>query len=503
MNQNDSLQIKIPEPEISSKSPWSDDVLNRAPIANRLTNLIGTQAVPFVVSVDGYWGTGKTFMLKRWQKDLENQGYQSIYFNAWEDDFCNDPLLAIIGHLSEHFEKQGVFRAKAREVVEVAKHLIRPNSLALNFSPDGISNFGISAGFGQEDGGKLIDDYFAQRATKDELKRKLSAVSVDVAEQTGHPLVFIIDELDRCRPTFAVELLERVKHIFDVPNLVFVFGINRDELCKSIQSIYGEIEAHIYIRRFFDMEFMLPEADSQVFCKHLFEQFNIGDFLINLSASTGISQHSEDFEQFDSRIPELWSYFGLSLRDLDYCVRLIAISCKNLKPNQSLHPWALGLLIALKFNNHDLYQRLIRGQCLASKIMDYVHSLIPQDSGYTVMARTLALIEGFLYVAEENRSFGSRSLWPVSQFQSLKNGTPLNELLSPEELSERIKESFQLREQGILNEDDIHLHSKVPEGRSIASLEETINYAHNSDVSGNSLELLAEMIDLHQSILRR
>ena len=49
------------------------------------------------------------------------------------------------------------------------------------------------------------------------------------------PLIFIIDELDRCRPTFAIELLERVKHIFDVPNMVFVLGINRDELCKSLR----------------------------------------------------------------------------------------------------------------------------------------------------------------------------------------------------------------------------------------------------------------------------
>ena len=53
---------------------------------------------------------------------------------------------------------------------------------------------------------------------------------------TGQPLVFIIDELDRCRPTFAIELLERVKHIFDVPNIVFVFGINRSELVKALDS---------------------------------------------------------------------------------------------------------------------------------------------------------------------------------------------------------------------------------------------------------------------------
>ena len=94
-------------------------------------------------------------------------------------------------------------------------------------------------------------------------------MSAAVNDATGRPMVFIIDELDRCRPTFAIELLERVKHIFDVPNMVFAFGINRDELCSSLQSIYGNIDADVYLRRFFDMEFTLPQADSEKFARSI------------------------------------------------------------------------------------------------------------------------------------------------------------------------------------------------------------------------------------------
>ena len=88
--------------------------------------------------------------------------------------------------------------------------------------------------------------------------------------------MFIIDELDRCRPTFAIELLERVKHIFDVKNIVFVFGINRAELTEALVSVYGEIEAGEYLRRFFDMEFILPDGDPTRFCQHLLEQLGAG-----------------------------------------------------------------------------------------------------------------------------------------------------------------------------------------------------------------------------------
>ena len=98
----ESLNLRLDEPEVSLDSPWDDDVLNREQRAQRLTNTIRSQSVPSVLSIDGYWGTGKTFMLKRWQQELANQQFQAIYFNAWEDDFCEDaepPLLLLLAYI--------------------------------------------------------------------------------------------------------------------------------------------------------------------------------------------------------------------------------------------------------------------------------------------------------------------------------------------------------------------------------------------------------------------
>ena len=95
-----------------------------------------------------------------------------------------------------------------------------------------------------------LADYLEKRAAKEELKQHLANLATEGRGDTDQPLLFIIDELDRCRPTFAIELLERVKHIFDVPNIAFVFGINRDELVKSLESVYGGIDAGTYLRRF-------------------------------------------------------------------------------------------------------------------------------------------------------------------------------------------------------------------------------------------------------------
>ena len=114
-------------------------MLDRKEIADRLTSIIRGQEAPFVISLDGRWGTGKTFLLKRWQQDLENQGWQAIYYNAWEDDFAGDPLLSITGQLSEHLEKTTLFGLTERAKLG---GLIRPLRAASGPQPLQIASTG-------------------------------------------------------------------------------------------------------------------------------------------------------------------------------------------------------------------------------------------------------------------------------------------------------------------------------------------------------------------------
>ena len=202
----DVPKLKHLEADVSPEEPWQDDMLGRAKIAEKLTNLIRDQRDPFVISIDGQWGTGKTFLLKRWQKDLEKQDFRVIYFNAWEDDFCDDPLLSIIGQLSDYFKK-GNLKKLADEMGKIAIPLLKKNALSVLNRATGLT---FEVDLNERD---LLKEYRDQRQTKTELKNLLTKMAAAVVQETNHPLVFIIDELDRCRPTFAIELLERVKHI--------------------------------------------------------------------------------------------------------------------------------------------------------------------------------------------------------------------------------------------------------------------------------------------------
>ena len=391
----ETLPLKLPEPEIQEDNPWEDDALKRSDVAEKLTKLISGQSDPFVISLHGHWGTGKTFLLKRWQKQLENDGFRAIYFNAWEDDFCDDPFVAIIGQLSDFLEQKGI-EGLDDKIKEAAKSLLIQGALSFLHKVSGLNIDEILEQFAD----KTLGEYSQQREKKTELKTALQDLSGKVKADTGHPLVFIIDELDRCRPTFAIELLERVKHIFDIPDMVFVFGINRDELCSSIKSVYGEIDTDTYLRRFFDMEFLLPDVDSKVFCKHLIGQYQLEQFFTKLSESTGRIAYYNDFEWFTRFFPALCGHFGLSLRDIDYCVRMIVFIGKNATTNYSMSQPLLPLLIILRLKNITLYQEFIRGNRMGSEVMNYIDELGSYETRNRSLEDNLNELEINLYLSD-------------------------------------------------------------------------------------------------------
>ena len=472
----ESLKLKLPEADVSSEQPWADDVLERKELAARLTNLIRSQSAPFTISIDGNWGTGKTFLLKRWQKDLEHENFKAIYFNAWEDDFCNDPLLAILGQLADYFN-DSTLDSVAKRVIEIAIPLLQKNLL-------GVVNktTGLTLELPDTTEKTLVDEYIEQRATKDELKRHLSTLSNAVIDATDRPLVFIIDELDRCRPTFAIELLERVKHIFDIPNMVFIFGINRDQLCVSLDSEYGHIDADTYLRRFFDIEFTLPEVDAEVYCKHVMDKFGLNGYFASLSSEANSNIPLEEYGALYNSFPLIWGHLGLSLRDIDYCVGSIALVTTNLEQRHYMFPLVLGVLIPLKLLNPNLYRRFIQHKCLASEVIDYLDNLLSSQRIDDFEPTRVDYIEAYLYFAESANSFRALETPTVmSQLSLLAEGS---DLTAPEHLSKRLRNADPSRIQSILG---------------IIQREENRLWDYSTDILG----YCAKLIDLHQSLVRR
>lgn len=362
--------------------PWDDDALDRERFGARLTDFVkgvgGDSS--FVVSVDGEWGSGKTFFLKRWRQQLKNDKAQAVYFNAWEDDFHSNPLVAIVGQL---------WRAiKGTDWKEMGKSLKQAmpavaSRTAMNFLQTQKKDWQSSAE-------QTVDAYLAEREKVDDFKGRLKELACAVKKTTGFPLVFIIDELDRCRPTFAIELLERVKHALNVPGVVFVFGINKTQLAKSIQSVYGDIDAEDYLRRFFDMPLVMTPADSSVYCRHLLAKCevikSIGQSGVH-SARYGIfGQWSGSWKEAMGIYPAMVHYMNLSLREVEHSLRMLLFvlhskEIKNKKEWRMIKEegWAVVCLIFLRIKFPDLYRQFTRGDCASVVVIDKMHECFPTD----------------------------------------------------------------------------------------------------------------------------
>jgi len=253
------------------------DLLDRKDVGQRLPDLLERVSQPMVVALDGGWGSGKSHFLKLWTgaHTRTNKGTaRVIYFDAFEHDYLDDPLISLVGAIIAETPKEPRARAALTKVKKAAWKLARPAvrvGLALA-TAGGTEVAGAILDKGIKAAGKSasesFDNFWKKEAGRTAAMKEFRAALEDMtkpAEQDGNPrkLIFIIDELDRCRPDYALTLLEIIKHFFAVPNVHFVLGTNLTALENSVKARYGEgIDATQYLQKFVHFRLSLPQASS-------------------------------------------------------------------------------------------------------------------------------------------------------------------------------------------------------------------------------------------------
>lgn len=232
----------------------------------RFINSIDNKLSP-VLAIDSPWGSGKTVFMQ--QLDLINND-DSIqpsaidpevskafkkknnvyYFNAWENDYIDDPLQAIIFNLIKDIDTQGLqanAMKRALKGVDIAAFI-------KNITKDGID---ISTALEPD---ATIKDISEILDRKERIRELIKAYIQD----TGRRFVFIIDELDRCKPSFAVNLLEAIKHYFTDENIIFIAAVDTSQLVHTVKKYYGEgFDGATYLNRFFDYNVSLVAPDKE------------------------------------------------------------------------------------------------------------------------------------------------------------------------------------------------------------------------------------------------
>ena len=248
---------------IPANNPYEEDLLNRKPIADALTNLIVSIDDTAVIAVDGAWGSGKTTFLQMWAQQLRNRGCPVITFNAWETDFSDDPLIALTSELmlglrdcNPDLQLEGLKEKAANLISKLfASSFLRLLKLAsaglVDLSQEQLKE--LTQADVESPSDRLVL-YEESKKTISEFKCSLSqTVDILLNKESKLPLVILIDELDRCRPIYAIELLEHAKHLFSVPNVIFVLGVNTAQLACSVILYGSRFNSVNYLPRFFNL----------------------------------------------------------------------------------------------------------------------------------------------------------------------------------------------------------------------------------------------------------
>ena len=354
------IRIQPKEIEIPPDDPFAYDLLGRRQPVEVFTRLITDVEGPCAVALDAAWGAGKTTFLKMWAQHLRNEHYPVVEFNAWETDASGDPFLALSTEITSGLRDWGKrpVGLKIQRTEMLAKQVLRrtaPGALrfAASFVPVVGGELGHVAGSWAED---ALSGYAEAKRTVRQYRSSLEEMAVAHWGASSHkPVVVFIDELDRCRPSYAVELLETAKHIFSVEHMVFVLAVNRSELAHSVRALYGEgFGAGAYLRRFFDVDFRLPPPDRQQFIDGLLDSVGVPDFFGQLPHMP----HPGLFQDSVEALREFFSQPVFTLRDVGQAVHRFGLVLSSLSLDEFDLIRALTVLIIVESLDPILYRRL-------------------------------------------------------------------------------------------------------------------------------------------------
>ncbi|HHK6007746.1 TPA: P-loop NTPase fold protein [Neisseria subflava] len=278
------------ETQSLEKTFATHDEFNRKPIAENIIRLLISPIDLSPMVIDGGWGTGKTEFCQKLIRLMQQQhpDYLPIYIDAFLSDHSGEPLLALLAEiiksctLEDTDGQQSERKRLTREISKLVKFGIKTGANALSHyflkqSVDDLAEeFQQITSDEQEaknvaetvtDVAAKITDYTIDATVEALLKEQieaeknletLKACLKEFAEEK--PIILFIDELDRCRPDYAVDMLEVIKHVFDVENVKVVLVTNTKQLRAAINHRYGmEVDAHKYLDKFLKYSFALPD----------------------------------------------------------------------------------------------------------------------------------------------------------------------------------------------------------------------------------------------------
>ena len=343
-----------------------DDALGRNADLSEFAGILKSIEGGFSLFVDADWGSGKTFfvrqvayILEEVNPFLESHGdldgllgdncvlspytelssFLPVYYNAWENDHWDDPLPSIAASIALQGDACASFRSDTETGDKIAGTL---DAILGVFGRSGASS--LKEAFSGRD---LIQAY----RDRETLRSSVSNLVDAVLPEKANTLLLLVDELDRCRPSFAIKVLEQLKNLFTDDRVIIVYSVNADQLSHVVEGMYGQgFDGRRYLSRFYDLTIPLRKVDS-------FKQLEASGFL-------------KTSNRFDVIAYELAEAYGMTMRDANryltelFRVRPLVIENHDGFGNDWVRAFAdaglTPIMLALKIFDADVFAAVVQ-----------------------------------------------------------------------------------------------------------------------------------------------
>jgi len=327
-----------------------------------------------VIAVNARWGSGKSWVADRLESHFANaKGIgRCVKVNTLQFDFHHDPFSvissAILSGATPGSKVTRDFKKSAKDVLRaslpaVAKGVAKVGLRSLGIDPqaasdatDEIASSGLD--LSERAFEAMLKSFDETRKSTAAFKDKLAKLAAD----SGGALIVIVDELDRCRPSFALETLERIKHLFDVPNVVFILFMHDAAMHAAITHTYGDgIDPQEYLRKFVTVTADLPSVlDDQADAEIRF----VNEFLReHVAGSQAGTQQDRSARDFLLGVGQLAPCFKATLRDVEQTVLLWRLT----RGGRRVESEAFALAALVRVTDGQLFGRLMRSEPQAYK----------------------------------------------------------------------------------------------------------------------------------------
>ncbi len=364
---------------------FSDDKLNIKKYVIDFAHLIEQETANInhnakVYSISAEFGGGKSFFCEKLHKVLQTDSVPVATLNIWEMDFYENPLMPLLIKINDIYDIYNPYKKNKQRFNKICNAI---KALFLTKFFDGIklnTDRLVRIYNKLNNSTNIYDNYKKYEQELSVLKTALT----DWIKKLNKPAVIIIDELDRCRPDFAVSTLEILKHFFDIPGFVFILALDEGQLQSSVKRLFGTENFDGYKRKFINNSFILPDPDKQDFTKYLYEKSGIQNIINNIHNQKREILFQSDENELLTSADVIQNYFSaysiwfkFSLRQMEQVFDRLYLFTKQFNAGKMLYsPDLAVLLVCLHEFDIKIYkclQNTADSQKMSQGVLKYIY----------------------------------------------------------------------------------------------------------------------------------